>query len=432
MATKTGKRLGSFSTKSRSGSIGGGSWNPMPTRDPRRRPTMRDALALAANTGVAIAQSASPIATYSGSTSAGSRTYGASSGSTSSGSTSSGSTSSGQTAAQRAAVRAAAAEAKATARTNRAARNSASAQRTSILQDIDESRSQKTTNQRKLDALKELVGGDLAKSRDTNLAAIAADLKLLLDPAMSNYNDTIGGLNTTLRDNESAEADASFSNMANRGRETQDVVTQALSQGAGESDVLKTQLQALRNWNQNQSDINRSYFDTLTSTNSAIEDLNVGTKNTMQGYELDANQRRGDQYKDYYDAMADSYTQMDNLASNNFLLDQEIAANQANLAEQDALLKWLDAGKNAEDYEVKDTKKTNATSKAARQAFTGYAAQAADFAGRSWKNPGVSKETKNWEGQETQVNPLASSQAWAAQTNQPTRKRPEGATLRRW
>lgn len=330
-----------------------------------------------------------------------------------------------------AASAAAAAAAAAKAAANAAARNSATANKNALQQAIDAAFAQKSANQAKLDALTKLVKEDLAKSRDTKIASIQADLSVLMDQAQANYASALGDINTGLRSNEKAESDSTFANLANRAREKMDLVTQALSMGAGESDVLKTQLQALRNWNANQGEINRSYFDTLNSTNAALTDLNTGTKTTMTGYELDANQRRSQVWDDFYQGMSDSYTQMDNLATNNYLLDQEIAANQANMAGQNALLAWIESGKNADDFKLPTTSPSQV------KPYEGFADEAAEWAGKTWENPGVSEETLNWQGQQAQRGQLNTSQAWNAQTNTAdkgaaTKKRPEGATLRRW
>ena len=169
-----------------------------------------------------------------------------------------------------AAAAAAAAEAAARAAANSSARNAAISNKNALQQAIDAALSQKNTNQAKLDALTKLVKEDLAKSRDSKVAAISADLAELMGQAQANYATTLGDINTGLRSNEKAESDSSFANLANRAREKMDLVTQALSMGAGESDVLKSQLQALRNWDANQGEINRSYFDTLNSTNAKI------------------------------------------------------------------------------------------------------------------------------------------------------------------
>jgi hypothetical protein len=313
---------------------------------------------------------------------------------------------------------------------NAMARSGANQQKSALQQAIDAALAQKATNQAKLDSLLGLVGGGLQKGRDTALAGVERDLKTLLDQAFAHYGQQIGDLNKGLRDNEASEADSSFGNMANRARERGDLVTAALAQGAGESDVLKAQLQALRNWSANQTEINRGYFDTLTSTNSAITDLNTGTKSAITGYEMDANQRRGGIWSDFHSGMADAYTQLDNLATNNFLLDQEIAANQQNVSGQDALLAHIAKGKSAESFVAPATAQGSTRSAAP---YTGYSAEAARWAGTAYDSPGVSQATLDWKGQETQSTSLGNSQL-QQQTDEPARKpkKPEGATLRKW
>lgn len=323
---------------------------------------------------------------------------------------------------------AAAAQRSAQAAANTAARSGANSAKTQLQMQIDAALAQRSTNQAKLDALGKLVGGGLQAGLDTGLRGVDRDLKTLIDQAFENYNTGLSDLNAGLRDNEKSESDSSFGNVANRGRETQDLVAQALSQGAGESDVLKTQLQALRNWSSNQGEINRSYFDTLTSTNNSINDLAIGTKSNMTNYEMEANQRKQGLYGDYYTGLADAYTQMDNAATNNYLLDQEIAANQAQVGGQDQLLAWLAAGKSADSFTMP------AIGAPARGAYSSpYAQLAAENAGKVWENPGVSEATKQWEGQETVVSQLNSSTLFGAPTNTALgSKKPEGATQRKW
>ena len=55
---------------------------------------------------------------------------------------------------------------------------------------------------------------------------------------------------------------------------TKGQLAQAALQGAGETDTLRGQFMAVRNWDANQADVNRSYFDTTRSINSSLQDLN--------------------------------------------------------------------------------------------------------------------------------------------------------------
>ena len=234
--------------------------------------------------------------------------------------------------------------------------------------------------------------------------------------------------NTDLRSNEKAESDASFANLSNRARERGDLMTQALSMGAGESDVLRTQQQALRNWSANQADVNRSFFDTRNSVNAAISDLNTSTKTGLMNEEMSANAARAKTYDEYFESMGNTFTELANYDSNNFLLDLE----EMGLDEQKALTKdvlaWLKKGKNIEDYEPGDQAVANNKNP---KFVSAYAQMAADMAGSSWEDPGISKSTENWQGGAQSAGGLNSARS-SALGGGGNSKRPEGATLRRW
>lgn len=327
---------------------------------------------------------------------------------------------------------AAEAKAKAIKQANSSARGSANKEIDQLNQQITAKSAQKKTNQNSLDALKKLVSGGLQGSRDDQLAALDAAMKTKLTQIQQTFDTSIADFNKNLRDNEKTEADASFSNLANRAREKGDLVTQALSQGAGESDILKSQLQALRNWSSNQADVNRSFFDTRASVNAGITDLNNATKTGMINEENSTNASKGGVWNDFYDSLSDSYTQMSNLDQQNYLLQGEIDTANALKGQSQGVLDWLDAGKNYEDYE--EPKKGTAKAAKAPAYESQYADKAAAAAGSSWKNPGVSDATKNWKGGKESTGGLTSASVKNAQANESggKKKRPEGASLRKW
>lgn len=324
-----------------------------------------------------------------------------------------------------------AAESAARSAANSAARSGATSQRNALQGQIDAAQAQKKVNQGKLDALTGLVGTGLATGRDTSLRGINRELTTLLKQARANYAQQLGDVNTSLRDNEKTEADSSFGNLANRAREAQDIVALALANGAGESDILKAQLQSLRNWSSNQGEINRGYFDTMTSANSGLTDLEVGTRSNMTGYEMEANQRRGSVWGDFYQGQADAYTQMDTIAGNQYLLDLEIKSRGAEMSEQDRLLAHLAGGGNADSFQLQKT-----ASVAGPGYDGGYAKKAAELAARTWENPGLSKETAAWKGQQAITAGLNSTDVRTAPAIAASatgrQRRPEGATLRKW
>ncbi len=340
-------------------------------------------------------------------------------------------------AAAAAASAAAAAESKARKAENEGARSQAQRDLENLNAQITANLSKKATNENALSALGRLVGGGKgshAATRDNALKMLDEALGAKLAQLQETFDLASADFATNLRDNEKSESDASFTNVANRAREKQDLVTQALSQGAGESDVLKSQLQALRNWSVNQGDINRSFFDTRTSINAGITDLNTATQQGRMNEELSTNMAKADRWDDFYESMSSSYSDMANLDQSNYLLSGEITAAEKQREYAEGVLNWLNEGKNFADYETPRLE-TMAAAKAAPYESK-YADLAAQMTGSTWTNPGLSDETKNWQGMEQSQTTLTNTQPWNAQDNTeggtPTKKRPEGATLRRW
>ena len=340
-------------------------------------------------------------------------------------------------AASRAAAERAAAESKARKAENESARSQAQRDVENLNAQITANLHKKATNDNALRALGRLVGGGKgshAATRDNALKMLDEALGAKLAQLQKTFDLASADFAVNLRDNEKSESDASFTNIANRAREKQDLVTQALSQGAGESDVLKSQLQALRNWSVNQGDINRSFFDTRASINAGITDLNTSTQQSRMNEELSTNMAKADRWDDFYESMASSYSDMANLDQSNYLLSGEISAAEKQKEQATGVLNWLNEGKSFADYETPRLA-TMAAAKAAPYESK-YADLAAQMTGSTWKNPGLSNETKNWEGMAQSQTTLTNTQPWNAQDNTesgtPTKKRPEGATLRRW
>lgn len=205
-----------------------------------------------------------------------------------------------------------------------------------------------------LKALKQLLDGGFAKARNQQLENIdtlyaAQDADLLKGYSLRSEQLGLAG-----KDNEKSEADASFANLANRARETQDILAQTAEQGAGESDTAKAQLMAIQNWDANQGEVNRSYFDTVRSVNNAINDLNVDTRTARINA---ATQMLGDKqqaWATYQNQMMETATQAANLTSNPY---------------------------------------SNAYKK-----NSGYYKDVVKNASKVWDNPGVSKAITDWTG----------------------------------
>lgn len=140
-------------------------------------------------------------------------------------------------------------------------------------------------NQRKLGNLK---GQYKSSTRDI-------EAKLQRDLALLQESQAAAGANYGRQgaDNDAAESDTSFANLANMRRERTQSLAQVAAQGGGETDMLKAQGAALRNWSQNQGQAQRSYADTLSSINTSISDTNMSNKVNFQntGEQADADTR---------------------------------------------------------------------------------------------------------------------------------------------
>lgn len=237
-------------------------------------------------------------------------------------------------------------------------------------------------------ALQQMLNTSFATARDTRLGNIdriqgQQDAELLLG-----YGERRRTLAEVEKDNERAEADTSFANWINRARERSDILAEAAVQGAGESDNLRAQLMALRNWDANQGEINRAYYDTARSIQNTISDLNTDTRQARFSLFNQGSNDREQIWNAYYGQMADGYTQLGAIQSN--------------------------------PYSNQFKKNADAFGKAAQEAA------------KSWTNPGVPKEVREWTGEAASAaDRLNNTQLAGASTNL-AEKRPEGATLRRW
>ena len=239
-----------------------------------------------------------------------------------------------------------------------------------------------------LTALQGLLKGGFAKAREQKLKN-AFTLYAAQDKDLVNgYNGRMAGILKSRDDNEKSEVDASFANLSNRARESTDLLAQAASQGAGETDTLKTQLMAIRNWDANQADVNRSYFDTQRSINSSISDLNADTRTARMNLAVDALGDYDQIWTNYYNQRADAYTQMGNIHANPY----------------------------SDSHNPKST------------AYAGMAKEASS----AWKNPGVNKSLQNWKGSVQAQERKLNNSAYKGADTVNNIKRPEGSTLKKW
>ena len=257
------------------------------------------------------------------------------------------------------------------------------------------SRKQNEATAALVDQQRQLIDA-FATQRDIKLANIAraftdSDARLL-----ENYRTALAGLEGTRANNEKAEADTSFGNVSNAIRERASLLAEAAANGAGESDLLRTQLQALRNYSANQGEVNRSFYDTLQSINNSVTALNNDTANSRTNL---YNQREADReaaWANFANQTADAWTQIMNIESANTNVDSD-------------------------------------TSEAYNRRFADAGSQAAAAVRNSYRRQAIPAGWTDWAGKGTTEDRRLTSNNKAATVNLggPVR-RPEGATLRRW
>ena len=239
------------------------------------------------------------------------------------------------------------------------------------------------------------LGAKYASQRDVKLGNVDRGYKESDSSLLKNYRTAAEGFDKVLRDNKLAEGDATFSNVTNTLRERSNIMSEVASQGAGESDTLMSQLQALRNHDANQQEINRSFFDTQTSTNRAIDSLNIDTQTNRKNIWDKMQSDRDTVHTNYNNQMADLMTEIFNIEN---------------------------ANTNVEDEETVGyvKKYTNASKDMAR------------YAGSQFKKAAYDTKLNSWDGKsKTEEAELAKNKAQTVTLNREQR-RPEGATLRKW
>lgn len=252
----------------------------------------------------------------------------------------------------------------------------------------DSSGIKKTNDSPQIKALEELLSKGFAKARDTKLANIKKVTAQQDAELLRGYGARTTSLLAADKDNEQAEADASFANLANRARETGNMLEEFIVQGAGETDMLKAQLMSLRNWSSNQDDVNRSYYDTQRSVNSAINDLNATTRTARVNLQTEALADQEQVHTNYYNQRADAYTQLGNIRANPYSDSYK---------------------KDAKDY-----------------------ANMAKEASQAWTNPGIDKKILDWNGTVKPTEDALNNSKVRSRQLQEKIKRPEGSTLRKW
>lgn len=274
----------------------------------------------------------------------------------------------------------------------------------------------------------------LDKQRDSAFKSI--DEKLLREVGILLSNDAKIKLNyfDLAKDNDEAESDTSLSNLSNQRRERAQSLAQVQAQGGGETDALKAQGVALRNWAANQQPSNRSYSDSLTGVNNSIVDSDVttGTNITNAIEQADTNKRDAfNQHKesvgavlttniDLYGKMSDYYRQ-----TSDAMQTKTEKVQQSGKPKNTTTKQWQSSA---------GTKTSKRYDKEVDNSFLNMHKEEqklADLNGLTYTAPLATKEQLGFQEtpkllQKQNTTDIDNAQLLTKQ------KRPEGATLRKW
>jgi hypothetical protein len=162
-------------------------------------------------------------------------------------------------------------------------------------------------------ALRKALGSGFKEALDirlSNIRLVARDQDRVLRDA---YKERVGSLEELNEENAKSAGDQSYANLTNRGRERVSALSEAVLQGAGESDLLRAQQMSLRNWDANQGEVNRAFQDTLSSINSSLDDLTVDTRTARINLDVQKHTDLGQLWNDYYAQRSEAFTQLGNL-----------------------------------------------------------------------------------------------------------------------
>ena len=243
--------------------------------------------------------------------------------------------------------------------------------------------------------LRELLDGGFEAAREQRLENIQRVYEQSDAALLQSYDARAGSLEDLRTDTKKAEADTSFANMANRARESGDILAEVATQGVGETDQLRAQLIAARNWSANQQEVNRAFFDSIGSNNAAITELNEDARTARVNLATKALNDQEQVWASYANQMAQAASQLGNVLANPY----------------------------SDAYD----------SEGGTEAWQAMA----DAATSVWDNPGISDEILDWEGwlqpKEERLNfsILAENGPRPGMSEEPA-ARPEGSTLKNW
>lgn len=294
-------------------------------------------------------------------------------------------------------------------------------------------------------ALRHALRVDLKKGLLQQLADINQVSKQQDKIIRQGFRERMGSLLGAAEDNTKAAEAQTGINEQNLVRERNSALSEAMAQGAGESDALRAMMMSLRNWNANQTEIERGYFDTLRSIQSGQTDLETDTRTALVNNAIQRNSDKEMLWTNYYNQRSEIWTQLGNVRGQQadyYAMANEYGGgggggrkgkkdgDQAGVGGKEhrggMLNRATDGGGKGKGGGGGGG--VNAATAQAAHAFM----QASKELGRSWDNPGVSKRIMRWDGAEDIASTRTQAPGLQAIKTVSLDKKPEGATLRKW
>lgn len=169
--------------------------------------------------------------------------------------------------------------------------------------------------------LKSLSGYDTG--RKTALANADLTFNNTLSGVLSSYTSAVDDYGKSAERNKEDEASKSAANVTNRARERMGNLSQVLSQGGGETDALRALLTVFQNYDANQLDVTRSFYDTERQINSQIAGANAQAATNRQSAWQQLQEAKGKAENEYYKNYMDTWTSAQRTAAQNSNIDSD-------------------------------------------------------------------------------------------------------------
>ena len=287
----------------------------------------------------------------------------------------------GPSPAERAAAAAAAAQAAAEAAAKKAGK--------------DQTAKENSNTQAIIDALLGSLEG-FGRGKDQLVANANKSLDDQLLNILQNYTGNLADYNKTADSNDQDQSAKTAANVTNRARERMSLLQNAASQGAGETDQLRAQIQAFLNADANQQEVDRAYTDTNRSIASQIAGANSQAETQRRSAWAQNQEAIGKATNDWYKNLQDVWTNIQRTAAQNNNIDSDYSTGF-----------------------TADFKGHNPVSEAAQYAGKTYAQQSKD-----------EKWYKDWTGKQLGREGRSNTGNAAAATTIKAPEAAEGATLR--